>query len=105
MNLTKINFKEVNVPLNSKYIEELGKQYAKSFDDEPMFIIKTKNKQSIMVEDKSQLFGYREDEEEIIKINVLKVFKISNGWMGIIDGHFSTDYTDYTITHISKLEL
>lgn len=101
---TNIQFEEVNVPFDSKFIDELGKQYAQSYDYSPSFLIKTTHEDEEMIMDDTVLQGFR--IEKVIREDIfcLKVSKITNGWIGIVNGHFSTDYENYTVTHITKLD-
>lgn len=104
MNTTKINFEEVNISLDYKFINKLGEEFAPTFDDNPMFIIKTVHQEEKLVHDQNETCGFK--TETYIKENtfVMNVFKITNGWTATINGHFASDYNNYTITHISKFE-
>lgn len=110
MNTTKINFEEVNIPLDcnfSNFIDELGSEFAPTFNDKPMFIIKTKHispRTKFDYDENGMSAGAHIEYEEEFDTLVMSVFKIQNGWTATINGHFASDYNKHTITHISKFE-
>ena len=104
MKTTNVVFEEINMPLNNEFIEHLGEQYAGNDDDKLMFVIKTSHSDEKMVLDHNETCGFKMESYTDIKTYVLNVFKISNGWIGTINGHFTCDYKNHIITHISKLE-
>lgn len=54
--------------------------------------------------DKYLLQMVNKEEEDEIEVKMCEVNKISNGMMGIINGHFSTDYHNFMkIIGICKL--
>lgn len=104
MKTSNINFEEVNIPLDNNLIEQLGQQFAVTPKDKPMFIIKASHQDEKMIMDPNEHCGFRMEPVTEIRTLVLSVFKISNGWIGTIDGHFACDYPNHTVTHITKLE-
>lgn len=104
MKTTNVIFEEINTALDWKIINKLGEEFAPTYNDKPMFIIKTTHQDEKLVRDQNETCGFKAENYIEEKTFVMNVVKIANGWMGTIDGNFSSDYKGYTITHISKLE-
>ena len=104
MKTTNVNFEEINTELDSNFIDILGEKYAPKEEDKAMFVIVTKHEDEKMILDSNEHCGFRMEPYTDIRTCTLTVFKISNGWLGTIDGHFTCDYRNYIVTHISKLE-
>lgn len=104
MKTTNINFEEINTPLNCEIIDKLGEEFAPTYDDKPMFIIKTVHQDEKIIPDQNEICGFKTENYIEERTFVMNVFKVSNGWAATINGHFASDYNNYIITHIAKLE-